>query len=827
MFLKAHNKTAIISKTTKISYTQLLANIQGYCDSFTQQNYKHVVIFAENRPEWIYSFYAAWKLQAIVIPIDFMSTADDLAYILNDCQPDLIIYSNQTEEVLEQAILLYKVKEKLIFEKINIDSVEIAVDNKTIADYPQFDVLKTAVIIYTSGTTGSPKGVMLSFDNLLVNINSVTKEIQIYSSSDRLMVLLPLHHIFPLLGSMIAPLSVGASLAFCPSMSSEDMMATLQNNAITVVIGVPRLYGLIAKSVITKINANVVARFLYFLAGKLNSKSFSRKVFNSVQQKFGGQVSYLVSGGAKLDEESATILKTLGFEVLEGYGMTEAAPMITFTHPGEVVVGSAGKPMSCNEVKTIDGEIVAKGRNIMLSYYNLPEATAEVIIDGWLHTGDLGFLDKQNNIYITGRKKDIIVLSSGKNISPVEIEHKLMAMTDVIAEVGVYFHENILQVVIFPDFARLHKQNINSFDEYFREQVIEPFNQSVAPYKKLLKVHILAEELPKTRLGKLKRFLLHSLEEVKQTRRQNESAPEYAEYSAISEFLAYQVNKEVYASDHLELDLAMDSLDRVSFQTFLHSSFGVIVNEETLGQYPTVEKISTYIKEKKQHIKISEVEWAEILKEQVDLQLPNSWFLHNPIKNLSRWLLKIYFKLSATGLDNIPQAPFILAANHQSFLDALFIAAFLDNKTNKESYFFAKSKHVKSTLVKFLASQNNIIVVNVDEDLKSSIQQLSVVLKQGKNIIIFPEGTRTKTGELGSFKKTFAILSKELNVPIVPIAIMGAYKAFPTGRFIPKIQQSIQVNFLAPISPSNKQQNSYDDISLEVRNVVANVLKES
>jgi len=821
MFLKAHDKTALIWQNQTITYSELLQNIQHLGQNFNKSNYKHIVIFAENRPEWVYAFYAAWKLNAVVIPIDFMSSAGDVSYILNDCQPELILHSKQTQKVLKQALSIKPIS----CEQINLDQHNFPQKAITEATFPKFDKDKTAVIIYTSGTTGNPKGVMLSFNNLLANIEAVSQEIPIYTSNDRVMVLLPLHHIFPLVGSMVAPLSMGGSIYFCPSMASEDLMATLQNNGITIVIGVPRLYSLISKSIQAKIQSSLIAKTLFALAETVDSLAFSRKLFNSVQQKFGGQVRYLVSGGAKLEEETAHILRVLGFEVLEGYGMTEAAPMITFTRPGEVLIGSAGKPMSCNQVKSLNGEIVAKGRNIMQGYYNLSEETAETLRDGWLHTGDLGYLDADSNIHITGRKKEIIVLSNGKNISPVEIEHKLMAMTPAIAEVGVYLHNDLLQVVIYPDFSLLRRQQISNPEAYFREQIITSYNESVTPYKKLMRVHILAEELPKTRLGKLKRFMLHTLEEINQYKKHNSPAPDYEEYSAISDFLAQQVDKDIYASDHLELDLGLDSLDRVSFQTFLKATFGVKVTEEILNQHPTVEKISAYIKDTKKHIKISVsnvVEWAEILKEQVDSKLPNSWVLHNPIKNLFAGLLKLYFKLSAKGLENLPQSPFILAPNHQSYLDGLFIASFLSNPINKETYFFAKAKHVKNTWLKFLADQNNIIVVNVEDDLKTSIQKLSEVLKQGKNIIIFPEGTRTKSGSLGSFKKTFAILSRELNIPVVPVAIDGAYAALPSGSILPKPQQAILVSFLPPLWPENK---SYEAISSRVRKAVSTALQ--
>lgn len=815
MSLKNHNKTALVWKDCEISYERLLQHVSYAGSRFGQGEYRHVLICAENRPEWIYSFFAAWKLNAVVIPVDFMSSVSDVEYIINDCKPELVIYSDTTKEVVLDACKGQQYDMELFnLEKLSaVDEAEKKLESLD-CSFPESEPDKTALLIYTSGTTGSPKGVMLSYDNLAANIESVSEEIPIYTRSDRVMVLLPLHHIFPLLGSMVAPLTVGSTIVFAPSLTPEDMMSTLEKYSITIIIGVPRLYNLISKSIMGKINSSAIARILFGLASAIGSLGFSRKLFGKVQKKFGGEVRFLISGGAKLDEETGHNLRVLGFEILEGFGMTEAAPMITFTRPGEVLVGSAGKPMSCNEVKTIDGEIVAKGRNIMQGYYNRPEETAEVLKDGWLYTGDLGHLDKDNNIHITGRRKEIIVLPSGKNINPVEIEHKLQELSELIMEVGVFMNDDTLQVVIFPDFAKLHEQKITNIEEHFRNRVIDPYNQSATPYKRLLKLNIIKEELPKTRLGKLKRFLLHNLMENTSQQNHDIPIPEGDEYDAISGFLAEQKERKIYPNDHLELDLGLDSLDKVSFQTFLQSTFGVDVTEDTLSKHPTVAKIAAYIEKTKQHVKVSVIEWSEILHEQIDHKLPDSWIFHNVIKNLSRMLLKLYFRLSAKGQDRLPESPFIIAPNHQSFLDGLFVASFLNNAVNKKTYFFAKAKHIQKGWSKFLAERNNVIVVDIDNDLKQSIQQLSAVLKQGKNIIIFPEGTRTRDGSVGEFKKTFAILSRELNVPVVPVAIHGAFDALPSGSKIPRPFKPIEVTFLEPLWPDNQ---SYESISRDVR----------
>ncbi|HEX9250909.1 MAG TPA: AMP-binding protein, partial [Ignavibacteriaceae bacterium] len=277
MFLKNHNKPALILKDHVIDYELLINKVHAFSTLLPSQNLSKVAIFSENRFEWVYAFYSVWKKKAIAVPIDFMSSAEDVSFILNDCKPEVIFYSNGTKEACDKALALLNHK----IEKINLDEITIE-ETITKDTFPDPDPNETAVIIYTSGTTGSPKGVMLSYDNLMVNIEAVTSDVQIYKSEDRVMILLPLHHIFPLVGTMVAPLSVGGTVVFSPSMASEDIMATLQHG-ITIIIGVPRLYNLIRKGIRDKINKSGVAKLLFKIAEKKNSLTFSRKLFGSVQ----------------------------------------------------------------------------------------------------------------------------------------------------------------------------------------------------------------------------------------------------------------------------------------------------------------------------------------------------------------------------------------------------------------------------------------------------------------------------------------------------------------------------------------------------------------
>lgn len=816
MFLKDHNKIAMILKDQKIDYKQLIKNINSYSSLLPSENLSKVAIFSENRFEWVYAFYAILLKKAVAVPIDYLSSAEDVAFILNDCKPEVIFHSDGTKEVCEKAIaqLNYKI------EKINLDEIKIA-ESKINASFPEPNPNETAVIIYTSGTTGSPKGVMLSYDNLLVNIEAVTTDVNVFTYDDLVMVLLPLHHIFPLMGTLIIPLSVGGTIVFSPSLASEDIMATLQQG-ITIIIGVPRLYDLIRKGIRDKIDKSAVAKLLFKIAAKKNSLSFSRKIFGSVQKKFGGHIKYMVSGGAALDKEVAKDYLTLGFEILEGFGMTECAPMITFTHPGNVLPGSAGQPLKTNEIKIIDGEIVNRGRNVMQGYYNRPEETAAILKDGWLYTGDLGYLDDDNRIFITGRKKEIIVLSNGKNINPEEIENKIISMSDVITEIGVFEKSDMLHAVIYPDYQKAKQLGIDNVEEMLKWQVIDKYNQSVTPYKKVMKFSLIKEPLPRTRLLKLKRFLFPKLEMISKEKLESIVEPDFQEYVLIKEFLQQQKEIAIHPSDHLEIDLGLDSLDKVNLGVYLESNFGIKLSEAELVGFPNIVELAENVRDKKTKLSVEAIDWGKIFKEHLDLDLPKSWFTHNIMKNVAKIFLKLYFRLKGEGLENLPDGPFILAPNHQSFFDGLFVAVFLKNKLMKQTYFYAKEKHVKNKFLKLVAAKSNVIVMDLS-DLKTSLQKMAEVLKRGKNIIIFPEGTRTQTGEIGDFKKTFAILSRELNVLIVPVAINGAYDALPRGTHFPKPWKKIKVKFLKPVSPENL---TYDSIKEIVQSKVAEQLKK-
>ncbi|MFW5754683.1 MAG: AMP-binding protein [Marinilabiliaceae bacterium] len=812
-------KKAITYGDETISYGQLMGKIEQFSGLYEPKEGEKVAIFMENRPAWIYSFYAVWHNKETAVPLDHLATENEVAFILKDCQPTAVFTSENNEATLQSAIRKAGIETQII----RADRFEQPVEGfHSGGDFPTPEPENTAAIIYTSGTTGSPKGVMLSYDNLKANIEGVSDKINIYTPESRTLVLLPLHHIFPLMGTMVIPLYTGGSISISPTMASEDIIKTLQENRITILIGVPRLYAAIRKGIMDKINASLPARGLFALAKKINNPSFSKTLFKTVHQKMGGHLQHLVSGGAALDKEVARDYQTLGFEVLEGFGMTEAAPMITFTRPGRVVIGSPGEPLPGTTIDIIDGEITAKGRQVMQGYYNRPEETAQVVRDGRLFTGDLGEMDQNGFLYITGRKKEIMILSNGKNVNPVELEQKIEA-SPFVRECGVFFKDDMIQAVVVPEKSAVDTPGEQNLEDIIRWKVIDPFNNEVSAYKKIMRFFLTDQELPRTRLSKLQRFKLEAFAKETPEEEQVEE-PDFDEYQMIARYLEKEKNRKIHPNHHLEMDIGFDSLDKVGFESYLEQTFGVKMDPSEMTKFNNIRLLAEHIRETKTKKEEQKINWREILRERVHLQLPKTWATGSLLMRISRFFFHLYFRYRARGKHNIPKGPFILAPNHQSFFDGLFVASYLKTRDIRNTYFYAKEKHVRAPWLKYLAHRNNIIVMDLHNDLKSSIQKMAEVLKQDRNLIIFPEGTRSQTGQLGDFKKTFAILSRELNIPVVPVTIQGANRALPRGSIFPRPFKKVSIEFLEPVYPKDE---NYDALAGRIKQQIEHKMNES
>lgn len=821
MLISKKEKLALTFKDVKYTYEQLLRYSQLYADKFSLEfKPEKILICAQNSPEWCFAFYGAMRCKSIVVPLDAQSTKKEIEYVINDCRPDIVFISDDKKEMFADINL----QGSRLMTKDDV----ILSDDKDIpaTDIPLGNLEDVMLINYTSGTTGNPKGVMLTYKNVMFNIDSVSKQVPIFQEDSNVMVLLPLHHILPLLGSLVAPLYMGGTLHIAEAMNAESIIKTLNAGKVSIIIGVPRLYDMLVKGVMNKINASFVTRLLYKITKLIGSDAVSRTVFSSVHKKFGGHLKYLVSGGAALSVETATILKTLGLYVLEGYGMTETAPMISFTRPGRRKVGYAGDLLPNIEIKIEEnGEICVKGDNVMKGYYKREEETAQIIKDGWLHTGDMGVLDKYG-LKITGRIKEIIVTSNGKNINPELLEKEFLNESKYVQEIGIFLSGDILHAAIRPEMTAVRQSSLDDMDALIKNEV-ERFNAEQPQYKRIKQYHIMSEELPKTRLGKVQRFLLPHLIDKPKTHTEQESLEGKSEvYKMLKAFVEDETKMIANENDHFEIDLSMDSLSKVSLLAYIENTFGINMNEEQMENLNTLAKLTDYIEKNEHTFNTTTITWKDILATKVDVKLEKPGFTQWFTYTFTKILFSICYRFRFKGNKKLPNSPCIIVANHRSAIDGFLITYNFSRKENKDIFFFAKEKHWRSKIAQFFARKNNIILMDINKNVRQSLQEMCAVLKKGKNIVIFPEGTRSRDNKMKKFKETFAILSKELNVPVVPVAITGSESACYGGSIIPKFRKKINVEVMEPMLPAKDQtaENFRDKIATLIeKHLVDNV----
>ncbi|WP_372713038.1 AMP-binding protein [Ilyobacter sp.] len=825
-FVRDYGKTAIFFRDKEYTYKDLIRGAKYYSTLLDLQKGKRAVVFSENRPEIAFSVFAIWEKNGVTINADGGYSPEELAYVLSDADPKYIFTSEKNYGTALEAKRLSDSPVRIIkFEDHDIP--ENFQPEDWILNSPEKE--EVAVILYTSGTTGNPKGVMLTVGNIMSNLDAL-KEIKLYDENDRFLALLPYHHVFPLVINLFAPFHSGSMVVMIDDVSSETIKGALQKHKITIMIGVPRLWELLHKGIMNKINSSKAAVYLFRVCEKIKFNWLRKKIFKKVHDAFGGSMRIMASGGAKLDPKIMKNLTTLGFKMLEGYGLTETSPIITFNNPKDAREGSAGVAIPGVEVKiSDDGEVLARGANIMKGYLNRPETTAQVIdSEGWFHTGDLGKLDG-GHLYLIGRKKEMIVLSNGKNINPADIEMEIMKDAKLIQEMAVTEYNNHLVAIVYPDFEAIKEANITNIKETLKWEIIDKYNVNAPKYRKILEIKIVKEELPKTKLGKLRRFKLNELiegtEEKEDEKEEKVVSAELQtnEYKEIEKYLKENHGVDVTPESHLELDLGLDSLDLVEILSFIENSFGVEIQEDEFVKIGSIEELCKVIREKGGEYREGDINWNTILNKDIEVELPKSATASKIFKLLTAPIFRFHLKLEKTGLENIPDIPCIFAGNHQSLADGFAFNQALSNKNLDKTYYLATVVQFKTPLKVFLAKRGNVVIVDINKNLKETLQISAKVLKEGKNLVIFPEGARTRDGEIQEFKKSFAILSKELNIPVVPFGIDGAYEAMPFGKSFPQ-KGNMRLHFFPAVDPQGKDS---EEIIKETKDIIEQWIRKS
>ncbi|MCE2413811.1 long-chain fatty acid--CoA ligase [Candidatus Poribacteria bacterium] len=473
-----------------ISYTEFGESVDAFRKGLTAlgvQKNDRVALLSENRPEWAITDFGSLKAGAVTVPMFSTLTAAQVGYILKDSGSKIICVSTsrQLEKVtairdevptLEQIIVFDPIEGELPegviqFEAVcELDGQGIGVRNPSYAS--EDDI---ATIIYTSGTTGDPKGVMLTHANFISNLQACKSLIDV-SDTDVLLSFLPLSHVFERLGGHYVPLFSGAKVAYAES--TFTVAQNMREVAPTVMLSVPRLYETMHDRILRAVQEGSSLKQKIFHWGvsvgssvssaiqkgkkpsailQLQQNIADKLVFAKLKAATGGRLRFFVSGGAALPQSIAEFFHAAGILILEGYGLTETSPVISMNHPAQWRFGTVGVPVQGVEVRIAeDGEILTRGPHVMKGYFNNESATAEVIDgEGWFHTGDIGIIDEDGFVKITDRKKNIIVLSNGKNVAPQPIESELVQSPFINQILLVGNERKNLAALIVPNFDAL------------------------------------------------------------------------------------------------------------------------------------------------------------------------------------------------------------------------------------------------------------------------------------------------------------------------------------------------------------------------------------
>lgn len=820
MFLEKTERLALVDfENNHINYIDLVNNIKYYSDNFINlEENKFGLIIMENRPEWIYSFFTIWDKNSAAIAIDAQSSPKEILYVLEDSNPDIIMCSNETEKNILEAISNYSLKNNI--KVLNVDNFKIDDEKMKKIANSEFELRnpegnQTAAMLYTSGTTGSPKGVMLTYNNLMTEMEGIYEK-GIFDHRDQILALLPFHHVLPLTATVLLMLRYQTSIVFVRKIASKEIFEALEKNRVTALIGVPRVFKLFYDGIKQQIDAKFITRAIFKIMSKSKSIPLKRKVFSKVHKKFGGHLDFIVAGGAKLDPEIARFYETLGIYSLEGYGLTETSPVIAVNSKNERKIGTIGKKLYNVDVKIENEELWVKGPIVMKGYYNKPEKTAEVMTeDGWFKTGDLAKIDEEGYITIIGRRNSMIVLSNGKNIDPETLENRLIAKSDkLIKEAGIFNHQNKLAAIIIPDLLECRKRNINNVKTYIKN-IVEDYNLSAHNYEKVLDYKVFEEELPKTRVGKLRRFMLPNLYEQNVVKKAKVAEPDNEVYKILKEYVKKAKGIEPQPEENLELEIGMDSLDIVEFFAYIENNFGLQLDEEKFAEMPNLKLLSEYINEKAVKIENNEINWKQIIEEAKPIKDDKNRWITKFLKVFLDVIIKVYFRIQRNGREKLDPKPKIYVSNHQSFIDPLILGSLLPKSILYNTIFLAIDWYFKKFPLKLLVSNGNVILIDINKNIRKSVEEIVGYLKSGKNVLIFPEGARTKDGKVAEFKKVFAIISKELGIDVQCLGIKGGFEAYSRYMKFPK-PKKIKVAVLDIIKP----EGSYEEIAEKAKEII-------
>lgn len=840
-----------------------------------------VALIGENHPSWALAYLGILYRGAVCVPLDPHGEIETITNFIENSDAKLAFIGAEVEEKLQE------IRERLgrripavIWNGSPVSAAGKANPETSIApsastasegdsdfadwtstqfpegfarEIPDVDGDDIALLIYTSGTTGTPKGVPLTHGNIAAELDGIN-EILHLTDKEKILSLLPLFHAYLQIVNLWVSSTYGCEVGYLKELSPAALVEAMKTFKPTILTTVPRLWYLFHSKIFDAVKARPIAlrglfRAMLGFNGSIRGAfgiNLGRQLFGQVHETFGGRLRLAVSGGSRFDEDVARDFHKLGFTILQGYGLTETSGAATATHENDNRVGSVGKAMRGAEVKVHApgkdgiGEVLIRGDIVFKGYFRNPEATAEAFTDeGWFRSGDLGRFDRDGHLYIVGRAKDVIVLPSGKNVHPEDVElHYLKSpLVEELAVIGVgndngsRAGEEKLAAVVVPNFEYLRQAKIANSREAIRHD-LDNLGRELPEYQRVRDYIIRTDPLPRTATRKIKRF---ELKKQLETGTQIDRSTEDKQWNfsdedtalletAVGRAVAATVRNnsrdtiaQVHPSMNLEIDLGLDSLARAETFAALEQAFSTEFDADEAATALTIADVINLVNGHGGNCSdniSTDLNWTRIV-ENADKNIPEIQPIlrRRPVFAVFAWSMyrcfnffcRMAFRLEVQGLKNLTNLrpidthnAFLVCPNHQSFLDPFVVCSNYPFRVFRDTFHVGASEFWEGGLMSWLARLLQVVPVNPDTELMRAMRAGAAGLKNGKVLNMYPEGERAFDGDLHEFKKGAAILATELGLPIVPVAIDGLYKVWPRSSWRIRLAK-VKVRFGEPI----------------------------
>lgn len=840
----------------RYGYDQVERQARGIAERFQLLGLKkgdRVVLFCENRPEWGIAFLGAMLQGLVVVPLDSQTWHREVWSTAEFTKARALLVSQRTlqrlpeeglasNEAAEQPCLLFDVGRLCLpvaDHRYPRSACPDVSPSKRTYQPLTINPDDPVSIIFTQSTASDPKGAVHTHRNFLLNLFSVKQYLPV-TSDDALLSVLPLYHALEFSCGFLMALYAGATVTYTNTLKPRRILETMRETGTSCLLAVPTLFALIRDDIHRRVlgtsRSNLKSRMV--AGSKKISHSVERRfgtnigrqLFARAHNEFGGRLRLLVSGGSALGRELYEDFRALGLTIYEGYGMTETAPVLTVNPEGLSRAGSAGKPLPGIEVRLDHpdkdgvGEIVVRTPSVMLRYFKNPAATQEALRDGWLYTGDLGSVDVDGYIYIAGRVKDVIVTGAGKNVYPLDLEaiYGQLPSIDDICTVG--FKSGLTEEVhalVRPAPAALSGRSQQETRERVKNEIRE-LARELPSYHRLQQVHIRPAEIPSTADGRpdrqaAKELILQLIGSTQSRAGGQLRTPKTGRERFLLELerLSGTPSEQISPKTDLFLDLGLDSLMAIEMLLFLERELEVSLSDEKAAALRQVGEVLDRLDEKTETPSEARAPREELVSALPYLERARlDRFLATTSLRLLKLLFRWYMNLEAEDGDQIPRGDsYIIAANHNSHLDTAAILVAVNWATDQSE---ARRLHVlgardyffKSPVKKWLVTRLlNVVPIERKENSLSSLRLVKQILAKGDSVVIFPEGTRSREGNLQPFKAGLGLMAWELKAPVVPTFIDGTRQAMPVGRSFPSPGR-VRVTFGQPLRMGAYQQSA-------------------